>query len=238
MPADLWDTVQGGALPLGSKYVVTIQSAHFAPQEVRNPRPGQAATQVAIVFEGTSEPELPSWALNLTVGNGWTIANGGQKVEWVAGQGGEPGFNSSSRYGEWIDHAKKAAPEWVAACRASKRTPDQAAVWVGTSWLCEVLDTGRPRDDGKGNIAHLLPVKLLSQSAAPAAAPAPSTGPDATEEVLRQLAKSMADHTSFFQAVMANDALKGWVMAKGRLQEFLSPREDGFYHKARAGAAA
>jgi len=169
----LWELVQGGSLTIGDKYTVKIKAAHFGTKERRNPQPGQATTAVCIKFDAETEPDLPAWALELTVGNGWTIGAGGAKLEWISGQKSDPGISESSNYGAWIAGCIKAAPEWAQGLEAAGRYPDEAGIWVGTEWLCEVQDSGRvSNDEKKTPIGHLVPVRLLASGGAPGAAQA------------------------------------------------------------------
>ena len=236
----LFQTIQGG-LTAGDKWTVKITSAGFAPVSRGED------TFVALVFDAVSEPTLPDWCLSLTVGAGWQIGAGGMKIEWASSNKGKPGFSASSRYGEFLDAVGKCAPDFVKNVETSGRDADQAAIWVGTEWVFEAIDTGRLRDDkdpAKGNIIHALPVKLISASggsvpAAPAtgAAPTPPAAGTDAEAMIIQLAKSLPDHTAWFQALTADPKLMAYIQSTGNLTHYLDGGPGGFHAKHKQQAS-
>jgi hypothetical protein len=217
----LWVPQEGG-LSVGQKAQIHVRNAYFGTTKVRDTETKAMIDRVQLVLEVDAQPDIPRWVTELTVGSGWLVVDGGRKLQWGTEGVGTPSFMASSRYGEWLNAVIGCAEDWVRAQLAAGLTPDTAACWIGSDWLLEALDTGRPRNDGKGNVVHMLPVKRLGGAAAPAAAPAAPPPAAGIEASIIALAKTL-DHQTWFQTVMADSAMRQWVTDNAKVSDFLRP---------------
>ena len=210
---------------LPEESVVFVKHAMFT-KVTKHDGDNNETIKVALVWDQVEcEPELPPFATQFTVGSGWEIVSGGDKVK--SDKAGRD-FAASSAYGHLIQGVL-ATDAPMAQEGYTGPGPDVASVWNNTSWVLKAVDIpGVKNRDGKPvqrmEVVKYLPPKGGSTKKSTATTAASTTTDDATgsdsdaEDMLKALAQANDSPKDFMKAVLADAALRAWVSANNKTQ--------------------
>lgn len=206
---DGWGLSEGGSLGTGT---VTINAASFGyDAQYKNGEQELAIIEGLVVNEDGEEHD---WRQFFSIGAGWSIVDGGTRVERVNGK--KANFQKQSKYGLWIAGALDSGAAEVLRGRGPATN---AKVWASL-----IFEVGSREQDYGGDIGKkpvLVPVKYLGEkgsatastasAATPASSEAPASGevPGALKAKLKRLAAEHDTHDAFVDAAFLIDGVDG-----------------------------